>query len=103
MSKFFKLNKKDFIKSLYMTILSSLLSGAYTITAQGTIPNLSQLKSIGLIALSAGVAYIVKNLFTNSDGTTFSKEPKIAKNSFQGNSTISVEPDTCLPSTTATN
>jgi hypothetical protein len=42
----------------------------------GGFPNLAQLKTMGLAGLAAGIAYIVKNMLTNSSDELFKTEPK---------------------------
>ena len=76
-SKFLTLNGTDFIKGLVVTMFSAILLSIANILAMGTFPNLLQLKAIGFSALSAGIAYIVKNLFTNSQDQLFTAEPKV--------------------------
>lgn len=73
-SNFGKLKKSDFWKGLLMAVLSSFTTALVSIFA-----NLSDLKAINwtyvLIAGGVGfLAYLQKNLFTNSDGEILKKE-----------------------------
>jgi hypothetical protein len=60
-SKFFNLNLKDFLKGSIVAVLTAL--GTFL----GSVSN-ADLASIGKAAIIAFLAYLVKNLFTNSDG-----------------------------------
>jgi hypothetical protein len=39
------------------------------------MPTLAQLKGIGMVALTAGVSYLLKNFLTNSADEVMTKEP----------------------------
>lgn len=65
-SSFLKLNIKDFLKGLIVAIISAVLGVISTSLQLGSLT--FDWKLIGTIALSAGVAYITKNLFQNSSG-----------------------------------
>jgi hypothetical protein len=75
MSKFLNLNLSDFAKGLIVAVLTVIVTGIGDIVATGGFPTGPQLKIIGLAALSAGIAYIIKNLLTNSEGKFLAKEP----------------------------
>jgi hypothetical protein len=63
-SKQYSLNYRDVLKGL----LVSGVTGALTVAEQAltTTPVVVSWKAIGLAALAAGVAYLLKNLFTPS-------------------------------------
>jgi hypothetical protein len=73
-STFFNLNGADFIKGLLMAVLSSVITVVYQTIEAGSL--VFDWKAIGTIALTSGLAYIMKNLFTNSTGKLFAKESK---------------------------
>lgn len=73
-STFLTLNTADFIKGLIISVLSSVLTVVYQTVEAGSL--VFDWKSIGTIALTSGLAYIMKNLFTNSTGSLFAKEQK---------------------------
>lgn len=66
MSKLFKLNKKDLIKSVYIVIISSIIPSVGLIFDSGRLPSLSELRDILLVGFVAWCAYIIKNFLTNS-------------------------------------
>jgi hypothetical protein len=66
------LNTTDFIKGLVMAVLSSVITIVYQTVEAGSLT--FDWKAIGTIALTSAIAYIMKNLFTNSTGKLFAKE-----------------------------
>jgi hypothetical protein len=72
MSKFFSLNSSDFIKGLVVAVLSAVITLLYSTIQTGTLT--IDWKQIGIVALTSALAYITKNLVTNSDGTFLQKE-----------------------------
>ena len=72
MSTFFNLNIQDLTKGLILTILSSTLTIIYQTINAGSLT--FNWKEIGLAALTSGVAYLMKNLLTNSNGEFMIKE-----------------------------
>ena len=71
----FSLGWKDVVKGFIMAIISALLTGVYTSINAGTFPpDVAGWKSMGIVALGAGVAYILKNWLSNSDGQFMKKE-----------------------------
>jgi len=73
-STFFNLNSTDFIKGLIMAVLSTVITVVYQTVEVGSLT--FDWKSIGTMALTTALAYIMKNLFTNSTGSLFAKEQK---------------------------
>jgi hypothetical protein len=71
-SVFMNLNLADFGKGLLLAVLTSVLTIVYTTVQSGSL--LIDWTMVGTTALTTGLAYILKNLFTNSDGQTFKKE-----------------------------
>ena len=74
MSTFLNLNSSDFIKGLIMAVLSSVITVVYQTVEAGSL--VFDWKAIGTMALTTALAYIMKNLFTNSTGKLFAKEQK---------------------------
>jgi hypothetical protein len=72
MSTFLNLNIEDLAKGLIITILTSVLTIAYNTVSAGSLT--FDWKSIGLAALTSGLAYLMKNLLTNSEGQFLGKE-----------------------------
>jgi hypothetical protein len=72
MSTFLNLNIEDLAKGLIITILTSVLTIAYNTVSAGSLT--FDWKSIGLAALTSGLAYLMKNLLTNSEGQFLAEE-----------------------------
>lgn len=73
-SPIFNLNSTDFIKGLIMAVLSTVITVVYQTVEAGSL--VFDWKAIGTMALTTALAYIMKNLFTNSAGKIFGKEQK---------------------------
>jgi hypothetical protein len=71
-STFLNLNSSDFIKGLIMAVLSTVITVVYQTVEAGSLT--FDWKAIGTMALTSALAYIMKNLFTNSTGKLFAKE-----------------------------
>jgi hypothetical protein len=71
-STIFTLNTNDFLKGLIMAVLSSVITVIYQTIEAGSL--VFDWKVIGTMALTAGLAYIMKNLFTNSNGGFLKRE-----------------------------
>ena len=74
MSKLFNLNLSDAVKGLVIAVLTTVLTGLLKVFETGTLPSTSDLQQIGVIAITAGISYLLKNVFTNSDGKLLSSE-----------------------------
>lgn len=74
-SQFLKLNFKDVVKGSIVVLLTTILSSVITIIQVGSIPSSTDIKGILATACTAGFAYFVKNLFTNSNDE-IAKEPE---------------------------
>lgn len=75
-SKIFSLHISDFAKGLIVAIITALISGCMTSLNKGTLPDLADLKAIAITALAAGLAYLSKNLLSNSEGKFLKSEPE---------------------------
>lgn len=73
-SLFFTLNKVDFIKGLVIAVLTAIITVVYTTIQSGVFS--FDWKAISIAALSAALAYITKNLLTNSNDEFLKKDPK---------------------------
>ena len=71
-STFLNLNTTDFLKGLLMAVLSSVITVVYQTVQTGSL--VFDWKTIATMAITSGLAYIMKNLFTNSTGNLFGKE-----------------------------
>jgi len=77
-SVFGLINLKDVAKGLFVAVVYSVLAGVYA-SLQATPPHFPTPEEIKIIEISAagvGVAYLLKNLFTNSSNQLLKKEKK---------------------------
>jgi hypothetical protein len=73
-SEFLRLNRRDFINGLIVTVFCALITGCYQIIANGGTFNWLTVKPVVIAALGAGVSYLTKNLLSNSKGEFMRKE-----------------------------
>jgi len=73
-SEFLKLKKADFWKGLVVSVLSAAVTALYTAVTSAVDFASFNWQSVILSAAGGFIAYITKNLFTNSDGETFKSE-----------------------------
>ena len=74
-SKLFSLSLSDVWKGLIMTFLGALVSGVMTVIQSGVFAfDWITFKPILMGAIGAGLAYILKNFFSNSNGQFATKE-----------------------------
>ena len=71
-SPFLNINLNDLSKGLILAVLTSVLTVIYTTVQAGSLS--FDWKLIATTALTSGIGYLIKNLFTNSTGQTFKKE-----------------------------
>jgi hypothetical protein len=71
-SKFLKLNIFDFIKGLMVTIVIAILTALLQMLTNN--PPLIDYSQICIVAISAGISYLLKKLSTNSNGELFKSE-----------------------------
>jgi hypothetical protein len=74
-SLFMKLGLRDLAKGALVAALTAGATGLAEILNIGLIPTINQGITNATAAASAGVAYLVKNLFTNSKGEILKTEP----------------------------
>jgi uncharacterized membrane protein YjjP (DUF1212 family) len=72
-SEFLKLNGGDFIKGLVVAILSAVLTTVLDLINSGADFSNINWKLIATASITAGLAYLLKNLSQNSNGN-FGKE-----------------------------
>lgn len=73
-SKFLSLNSRDFINGLIVVMFCTFITGFYQLIANGGIINWLTIKPVVIAAIGSGVAYLTKNLLTNSKGKFMMKE-----------------------------
>ena len=79
-SKLFSINWADFGKGLLIAFLTALIGGVYELLQAGSMVfDWPTLQPILEAALAAGLAYILKNLFTNSAGEIAKSEKSAMK------------------------
>lgn len=66
MSKIFSLNVSDFVKGLVVAIFGAVLNLLYTMLGNGF--SSIDWKSVAQTAILAGISYLMKNYFTDSEG-----------------------------------
>lgn len=71
-SALFTLVSADLLKGLIVAVLTAVVSAIYTAIQAGGFP--TDWKPILLAAAGAGLAYILKNFLSNSDGQFMKKE-----------------------------
>lgn len=72
-SSLLTLDSKDFIKGFLVSVITAIVTVVYNTIQTGTLA--FDWKAIAIAALSAGLAYITKNLLTNSQDQFLKKEP----------------------------
>jgi GTPase Era involved in 16S rRNA processing len=73
-STFLSLNTTDFLKGLVVAVLTSVLTIIYTSLQTGSL--VFDWKTIATTALTSAIAYVSKNLLTNSKEQFLIKEQK---------------------------
>ncbi len=74
-SPFGKLNVRDLINGIVVAFLTAALTGLIQILDAGGLPTMDQLIVAGKSGLVASLAYLLKNLVSNSQGEMGVKEP----------------------------
>lgn len=77
---FGRLNLLDILKGAIVAGLAIILTGVGNILQTGVFPNWDSLVPILLTGLSAFLAYILKNIFTNSAGQILTSEKNVIVN-----------------------
>lgn len=74
-SKFLRLNSRDFVRGLIITVICTLITGVYQLLAGGLVFNWPNIRPVVIAAVGAGISYLTKNLLTNSKGDFLTLEP----------------------------
>lgn len=75
-SPFLTLNSRDFIRGLFVAVLTAIVTFMYTSLQNESLT--FDWKAIGMAALSSALAYIMKNLLTNSSDQLLETEVKMS-------------------------
>lgn len=76
-AKLFNINWRDALHGLITAVLGAFTTTAYDWVSNGQFPHsASDFKTIGGVAVAAGLSYIVKNVFSNSAGNFAQGESK---------------------------
>jgi hypothetical protein len=75
-STFLGLNSQDLLKGFIVAVITSVLGTVYQWVSDTPphFPTVEELKNVGLVALAAGISYLIKNLFSNSAGEPLKTE-----------------------------
>lgn len=73
-SKFLRVNKDDFYKSLLMLFIAALLTGMIDILKTPGEINMPDVWMTLRIALATAASYLLKNLFTNNEGEFLARD-----------------------------
>jgi hypothetical protein len=76
MSNFGKLDWKDLGKGLIIAVLTVIFSSLITTLEAGILPKWAEISTALIAGLAAGLAYLLKNLVTNSDNKLIKTEKK---------------------------
>jgi VIT1/CCC1 family predicted Fe2+/Mn2+ transporter len=74
MSNLFNLNSQDLLKGFIVAFLSAALTGIVATLDAGALPTIEDIKSAGVVGITAGLSYLLKNLLTNSQGEILKKD-----------------------------
>jgi hypothetical protein len=67
MSSFLNLNKRDLINGFIVAFLATALAGVIASLEAGNLPSMAELQAGAILGIKAAAAYLLKNLFTNSN------------------------------------
>ena len=71
MSGYLKLNSRDILHGLIVAVLTSVLPIVQNLVANGTDLLSYDWAQVGKIAVSAGIGYLLKKLFSDESGKVF--------------------------------
>lgn len=74
-SNFLKLDTKDFLKGLVLAVLTAIITALYSLVQTGELASIN-VNLVLTTAISSALAYLMKNLATNSDDKILKKEIK---------------------------
>jgi hypothetical protein len=78
MSKLFSINGLDVLKGFLVAAGTVIITGIYTSLQSGALPSVAVLEQLGTAGLGAGIAYLLKNFFTNSTGQIAASETPVS-------------------------
>ncbi|MGA7720831.1 MAG: hypothetical protein WCA84_06610 [Ignavibacteriaceae bacterium] len=81
MSKLFSINGLDVLKGFLVAAGTVIITGIYTSLQNGALPTVAVLEQLGTAGLSGGIAYLLKNFFTNSTGQIAAAEASASSDS----------------------
>jgi len=73
-SAFLKLNLRDFLKGLILAFITAIITGIYELLQTGAALDWVTLKPVLMVSIAAALSYLIKNLFTNTDGQILTAE-----------------------------
>ena len=69
MTKLFQLNGRDFLKGLVVTVVSAVLTLVLSLlNSNGLEFSMAEWQQVGVVALTAGLSYLLKNFASDKDG-----------------------------------
>jgi len=72
LSNYLNLNTLDFLKGLFLAVLTAVLTAVYDSLQLGSLA--FDWKKIGIVATTSAVAYLLNRLVSNSEGKLFKSE-----------------------------
>lgn len=75
-SSFLALNWRDILKGLILAFITALVTGVYQLLQTGALLNWVSFKPVLMVSIAAMLSYLIKNIFTNTQGEIFTPEPK---------------------------
>ena len=72
---FFQVNGHDLLKGFITAVFTVIVASLGMSVNSQHVPTLADLQTAGAAGLTAGIAYLMKNLFTNSRDRFMTKEP----------------------------
>lgn len=75
-SLFLKLGTNDLFKGAVMAVFMAIGTVILPVLQSNELPTFDNLQTAAIAGFTAGLVYLIKNLFTNSKGQTFKAEPK---------------------------
>lgn len=73
-SNFLNWNVADFAKGFIVAFIAALLTNVSELVQSGRLPNKEELVFSLVVALNGGIAYLIKNFLSNSEGKILKKE-----------------------------
>ena len=74
-TKFGNIDLNDFLHGLITAMIASLVTGVYQLLQTSAALDWTTLKPVVIAGVGAGLAYVLKNLFQNSNGQFAQPEP----------------------------